>query len=109
MRMASKLEEGKDVWSEGITIVEPRWLGRVKELVAKDPYYTQIAEKLAAGKLDGTRYSHLEGIWYYKGRVLLNPEASLCHEMLVESHCTPAGGHEGYHRTVGENSEDFLE
>lgn len=89
--------ESTEHW--GLTIVAPKWLDIVKDMIKHSQYFKDLQDKAAAGHLSDN-YSHYNELWFYKGRVLLDPLSTFCQEVLADAHSSPIGGHSGYHRTL---------
>lgn len=85
--------------SMGITIV-PKWLERAKTMVTQGPYFQHIKKQLQEGKLSATRYKFLDGLWFYKGRVLVDATSEFCQHILHDFHSSLSGGHSGFHKTL---------
>lgn len=45
-------------------------------------------------------YKIHNGVWFYKGKVLIDPEDALCGEIFYNHRDSLAGGHSGYHREL---------
>lgn len=75
------------------------WWKQLQIKCGKDPYYTNIASASNAIQRDG--------VWFLKGKVLLNPFSPLVTLLLAECHSTPTAGHFGYHKTLSRLRSDF--
>ena len=51
------------------------------------------------GGLDVNKYQKRGGLYYYKGKLLVNPASTLTQTLMSEHHDTPEGGHSGYEKT----------
>jgi len=80
-------------------VVETDWIDLVKKMVSTDVFFSDLESRWNAGLLDTTKYQKKNGLFYYKGRILINPSASLTQLLLSEHHDTPVGGHSGYEKT----------
>lgn len=81
------------------TIVEPIWLEQVREMIEQS-YFKELQKKFSAGALPYSHYKLVNGIWFYKERILLDPAAALCNTIFLDHHASPGGDHSGYHRTL---------
>lgn len=89
-----------DMNRKGLIVVIPLWLDSVKSTMRDSPYYWQLKEKLAQKLLSDIHYREVDGVWYYKGRIMLEPGSDLCKKFFLEHHATPTGGHSGYQHTL---------
>ena len=46
-------------------------MDEIKKLVYSDPFYGELRRKLQEGKLDSVRYQAVEGLFFYKKRILI--------------------------------------
>lgn len=67
-------------------------------MVDQSPYFKKLQEKVDKGLLSNEKYRRLNGIWFYKDRILLDPASELCKTIIHGHHA--ALGHLGYHRTL---------
>jgi len=51
--------------------VQGEWVEEIKKLVYSDPFYGELRRKLQEGKLDSVRYQAVEGLFFYKKRILI--------------------------------------
>lgn len=49
----------------------------------------------------------MNGVWFYKGKVVIDLDDELCEEIVHDHHCTPSSGHSGYYRTIKRINETF--
>lgn len=105
---SSMSEQDSEISCTGLTIVIPLWLDAVKTAMKDSPYYQQLKQKLDQKSISEIHYKEVNGVWYYKGRILLEPNSDLCHRVLMEHHATPAGGHSGYQHTLQKNQTIIL-
>lgn len=82
------------------SIVEPAWLEQVRDMISHSQYFKVLEGKSKKGELSNSRYKKISGVWFYKGRILLDPAAELCNTIFFDHHATSEGGHSGYHRTL---------
>ena len=82
-----------------ISIIESDWIDLVKKMVSTDVYFSELDRKWSEDLLDTTKYQKRNGLFYYKGRILVSPTASVIQLLLSEHHDTPVGGHSGYEKT----------
>lgn len=80
---------------------------QVRTMVNQSPYFKEIQGKVEQGKLSSSRYRKVNGVWFYKERVLLDPDAEFCHTIFRDHHTSPGGGHSGYHRTLRRIKSSF--
>ena len=52
------------------------------------------------GDLDPNKYKLVDGILFYKNRILLIQTVLLSKKILYDSHNSPSGGHAGFHKTL---------
>lgn len=94
-------EDGDDrVECEVVSLVEPTWLEEVKQMVRESNYFAKLEKKNYEGQLNKQNYKKQGGVWFYKGRVLLDSQSPLCSQVISEHHDTPTGGHSSYHRIL---------
>lgn len=48
-----------------------------------------------------------DGVWFLKGKVVLNSTSDLIPVLLAECHSTPTGEHFSYHKTLSRLRSDF--
>lgn len=75
------------------SVVEPSWLAEVKEMVVQLPFFKELQIKADEGMLYPIKYKKIEGVWFYKGRVLLDPKAILCTTIFHDHYEAPGGEH----------------
>ncbi|XP_020250776.1 uncharacterized protein LOC109828155 [Asparagus officinalis] len=84
-----------------ISTVSCDWLKEIKIMCSEDDFFKEIDDKLQQGHLSSEEYSRREGVYYYKGRILLSPNAQdLKTSLLNEHHNSPSAGHSGITRTL---------
>jgi len=69
-------------------------------MVSTDTFFSDLESRWSDGLLDATKYQKKNGLFYYKGRILINPSAPLTQLLLSEHHDTPVGGHSGYEKNL---------
>ena len=52
------------------------------------------------GKLNSRKYKLVDGLLYYKGRLVIMDEGNLKSLLLYEFHSSPTTGHFGYEKTI---------
>lgn len=82
------------------------WWSVLQEEVQKEPFYTGTVEQ--ASQQDAQKYLKRDGVWFFKGKILLSPTSSLLPAMMTEHHSTPTGGHIGYHKTLARIKSCFV-
>ena len=82
-----------------ITVVESDWVRLLKEMVKTDTFFSELNTKWNEGQLDTSKYQKRGDLFYYRGKILINPSSSLTQLLLSEHHDTPVGGHSGYEKT----------
>jgi len=82
-----------------ISVVESDWVELLKDMVSTDAFFSDLNSKWNEGLLDSAKYQKKGDLFYYKGRILINPSSSLTQLLLSEHHDTPVGGHSGYEKT----------
>jgi len=83
-----------------ISVVETDWIDLVKKMVNTDVFFSDLESRWNDGLLDNTKYQKRNGLFYYKGRILINPSASLTQLLLSEHHDTPVGGTQGMKKPI---------
>lgn len=81
--LSRKGNENEGVECTAITIVEPSWLRGVQEMVSNSKFFQDLRQKFEQGKLSTERYSMINGVWYYKRRVLLDPISPVCKFLML--------------------------
>jgi hypothetical protein len=81
-------------------VLVPTWFQNVKEVHANSPSYQQAMSDWQAGTLSSEKFSCMDGVLYYKGRLWVADEPALRQQMLHEFHASPVAGHSGYHKTA---------
>lgn len=99
-RNENEVEEVKTYSCRATSVVEPKWLTEVRDMVAHSPFFVGIHKKYEEGSLSPTKYKKIEGVWFYKGRVLIDPNSTLCSTIFHDHHEAQGGGHSGYNRTL---------
>ena len=82
-----------------ISVIESDWIEIVKKLVDTDVYFSELDRRWTEGSLDSAKYQKKNGLFYYKGRIMISPSASVIPLLITEHHDTPVGGHSGYEKT----------
>lgn len=95
----SQCEDDESMDIAGLTVVEPRWWQAVRTMIEESPYFKEITDKDTKGTLNN-KHTFTNHIWFYKGKVMLDPTSPLCREVIADAHDSPSGGHSGYHRTL---------
>lgn len=62
--------------------------------------FKELQAKFKEGTLSSSRYKKISGVWFYKGRILLDPNSELCKTIFHDHHEAPGDGHSEYHRTT---------
>lgn len=75
------------------------WWHQLQQECQHDPYYSALGSIPHAILRDG--------VWFSKGKVLLNPTSALVPTILAECHASPTGGHFGVHKTISRLRCDF--
>jgi len=83
-----------------VTAVESNWVEQVRQLVQTDPYFIELNSKWESGNSEPQLYQKKDGLFYYRGRILLSPDRHITELLISEHHDTPRGGHSGYERTL---------
>lgn len=73
-----------------ISIPRASWWTVLQKEVESDSFYSGRHSQ---------KYVKRDGVFFYKGKILLSPTSSLLTVVLTENHSTPTGGHFGYHKT----------
>ena len=81
-------------------MVETDWVDLVKKMVSTDAFFSDLESRWNGGLLDTTKYQKKNGLFYYKGRIFINPSASLTQLLLSEHHDTPVGGIQGMKKLI---------
>lgn len=81
---------------QAITIVEIPCLQDIRKLIQSDMFYASIDNKLQEHTNTPSKYTKVNGIYYYKGRILIRPQAQAFKTTLLEEfHTSPLAGHWG--------------
>lgn len=86
-----------------VSLPVAEWWKKLQDEVSRDPFYTAQANKDS----NGQDFRFQDGIFYFKGKIYLNPSCSLIPAMLKEFHSTATGGHFGYLKTVARIKQNF--
>lgn len=73
-----------------ISIPRASWWTVLQKEVESDSFYSGRHSQ---------KYVKRDGVFFYKGKILLSPTSSLLTVVLTENHSTLTGGHFGYHKT----------
>lgn len=92
------IEDANTIY-RAVSIVEPKWLTEVKQMMEQSSFFQELQKKADQGILSTSKYKKLNGILFYKGRVLLDPTSELCRTIFHDHHAALGAGHSGYHRT----------
>lgn len=92
-------DDGREQCSTTL-LVEPAWLEQVRAMIDQSPFFMELQNKADKGALSNSRYRRMNGIWFYKDRVLLDPTSELYQITFHDYHSAPSGGHSGYHMTL---------
>lgn len=87
-------------------MVQPSCLQEVKDMMNTFEFFKELQEKADRGILSPVKYKKIGGVWFYKGRVLLDP-TSLCTTIFHDHLAAPRGGHSGYHVLSEGSSSHF--
>lgn len=99
-RVADGLSRRGEIQLEAITMVSADCIKQFKTQMATSSYYQRKLSKWTAGKLDVQKYTHLDGMLYYKTKLLIDPKSPFTMTMLKEHHDITAGGHSGISKTL---------
>lgn len=66
-------------------------------MVMNAKFFQDLQKKFDNEKLSTEKYLVMNGVWYYKGRVLLDPVSPFCKQVIVDHHNAPEGGYSGYY------------
>lgn len=102
----------QDVWlilisHKGLTVVITVWLEIVKAYVKDSPYFKQLKKKLVKDSVYDSHYKEINGLWYYKDRIMLNTSSALCKRVFLEYHSSPSRGHTCHHHTLQRSKHSF--
>lgn len=61
-------------------------------MISQSDFFRELERKRSEGHLDTQKYNESNRIWFYKGRVLLDPHSTMCHQVIFDHHDTPTGG-----------------
>jgi len=70
-----------------------------KSLLLVEYFKNAFAEELIDGDIQDDRYTVVDDIIYYKGRIYLVPESTFKEKILRAVHDAPLAGHPGYLKT----------
>lgn len=87
-----------------VSTIKPVWLERVVDSYTQDAFVQDKLQQLAIDATAVPRYSFLDGLLRYDGRIWIGADPEL-HAVIVSAfHASPMGGHSGfpvtYHRLV---------
>jgi len=68
--------------------------------VETEDFFKILKADREEGKLNVNLYQLKVGVFYYKGRILINSTSPLTEWISFEHHDTHNGGHSGYERTL---------
>lgn len=58
------------------TSVEPVWLEKTRAMTEYSSYFAKLQKKSKEGALPNSHYKEVNGIWFYKKRIFLDPLAA---------------------------------
>lgn len=79
-----------------VAMVQGTWWTDVQKMVANDAFFKELEISLNQGKLNRDKYKLVDGVFFYKGRVLLSPDSQLKTYFLLKHHISSQAGHSGY-------------
>lgn len=85
---------------QAVTVLIPKWFQMVKEMYQGSVAYAALLTDWHEGKLNKQKYQLMDGLLYYKGRLVIVNEEDLKKVLLYEFHCSPTAGHSGYEKTI---------
>lgn len=82
----------------GMSIAQPIWL---EELINSYHKFRETAKLLSALAVKSPSGDYLlhDGVIKYKGRILIHNDPAMHTRLISALHCSPVGGHSGYHVT----------
>ena len=83
-----------------MTVLIPKWFEMVKEMYKESVVFAELVVKWQDGKLNRQKYNMVDGLLYYKGRLVIVDEGNLKSLLLYEFHSSPTVGHSGYEKTI---------
>lgn len=83
------------------------WLKTVTASVKDSLYFQQLEEKMAKNEVSGVHYKEVDGAWYFKDRIMLDPDSDLCMKIFLDHQATPSGGHSRYQHTIHRIKHSF--
>jgi len=85
-----------------ITTVQPSWLRSIQSSYVDDTQAQALLQKLALEPTSDEHFKLDHGILRYNGRIWVDRDSSLQHQIISAFHDSPQGGHSGfpvtYHR-----------
>jgi hypothetical protein len=78
-----------------------------KSLLLEEYSKNSFEGELIDGMMKDQRYTIVDDIIYYKGKIYIVPESTLKEKILREVHDTPLAGHPGYLKTYRQVRERF--
>lgn len=69
-------------------------------MVENSAYFFELQKKLQQDEESNKNYKKVGEIWFYKGKILLDPKSIVYQQVVFEHHNTPIRGHSGYKRTL---------
>lgn len=69
-------------------------------MVKESQYFKDLEKNESEGMLNTQKYHKINWVWFYKRRVLLDPQSPMYQQVISENHDTLMGDHSRYHHTL---------
>lgn len=79
-----------------VSTLQPAWLSAVQASYLSDEFAQSLLQKLAVAPQSDERYTLIQGILRYRGRIWVGPDVSLQLQIIAAFHDSPQGGHSGF-------------
>lgn len=105
----SRRHEGEEELGEFAAISFPiaTWLENLKLTYPQDSQIQDFLGQLQEGKLDPLKYTLVNGVLHYKGRIYIGDNPLFKDRILQMTHNSPIGGHYGYEKTYQRIKREF--
>lgn len=106
-RVADALSRQAEFQCSAVSLANFGWWSYIEQEVQDNEFYGTIKTMVESSNEGSINYQFRDGVWFYKGKVLLSPTSVLIPQVLAAMHSFPTSGHSGYHKTLARVRNSF--